>query len=106
MALNLVSPGVQIREVDLTIGAITAANDQVGAFAAPFSKGPVNEPILITNEAEASDTFGKPSETDGQNEYWLSASNYLSYGGVMRVVRATGTTLNNANSDAQSSLQF
>ena len=43
MALNLVSPGVQIREIDLTIGAITAANDQVGAFAAPFSKGPVNQ---------------------------------------------------------------
>ena len=100
MALNLVSPGVQIREVDLTVGAITAANDQVGAFAAPFSKGPVNEPILITTEAELLDTFGKPSETDGQNEYWLSASNYLSYGGVMRVVRVNGSTLNNANSDA------
>lgn len=106
MALNLVSPGVQIREIDLTIGAITAANDQVGAFAAPFSKGPVNQPVLITNEAELLDTFGKPSETDGQNEYWLSASNYLSYGGVMRVVRVSGTTLNNANSDAQSSLQI
>ena len=100
MALNLVSPGVQIREVDLTVGAITAANDQVGAFAAPFSKGPVNEPVLITTEAELLDTFGKPSETDGQNEYWLSASNYLSYGGVMRVVRVNGTSLNNANSDS------
>lgn len=106
MALNLVSPGVQIREVDLTIGAITAANDQVGAFAAPFQKGPVEQPVLITNEAELLDTFGKPSEQDGQNEYWLSASNYLSYGGVMRVVRVNGTTLNNANSDAQSSLQI
>ena len=46
------------------------------------------------------------SETDGQNEYWLSASNYLSYGGVMRAVRVSGTTLNNANSDAQTSLQI
>lgn len=106
MALNLVSPGVQIREVDLTIGAITSTNDQVGAFSAPFAKGPVNQPVLITNEAELLETFGKPTETDGQNEYWLSASNYLSYGGVLRVVRATGTTLNNANSDAQTSLQI
>jgi hypothetical protein len=105
MALNLVSPGVQIREVDLTIGAITSTNDQVGAFSAPFTKGPVNQPVLITNEAELLETFGKPSEQDGQNEYWLSASNYLSYGGVLRVVRASGTTLNNANSDAQSTLQ-
>lgn len=106
MALNLVSPGVQIREVDLTIGAITSTNDQVGAFSAPFAKGPVNQPVLITNEAELLETFGKPTETDGQNEYWLSASNYLSYGGVLRVVRATGLTLNNANSDAQTSLQI
>ena len=79
MALNLVSPGVQIREVDLTIGAITATNDQVGAFAGPFAKGPVDQPVLIASEAELLNTFGKPSETDGQNEYWLSASNYLSY---------------------------
>ena len=106
MALNLVSPGVQIREVDLTIGAITSTNDQVGAFSAPFTKGPVNQPVLVTNEAELLETFGKPTETDGQNEYWLSASNYLSYGGVLRVVRATGLTLNNANSDAQTSLQI
>ncbi len=106
MALNLVSPGVQIREVDLTIGAITATNDQVGAFAAPFAKGPVDQPVLIASEAELLNTFGKPSETDAQNEYWLSASNYLSYGGVMRVVRAGGTTLNNANSDAVASLSI
>jgi len=106
MALNLVSPGVQIREVDLTIGAITATNDQVGAFAGPFAKGPVDQPVLIASEAELLNTFGKPSETDGQNEYWLSASNYLSYGGVMRVVRAGGTTLNNANSDAVASLSI
>ena len=106
MALNLVSPGVQIREVDLTIGAITSTNDQVGSFSAPVAKGPVNQTILITNEAELLETFGKPTETDGQNEYWLSASNYLSYGGVLRVVRATGLTLNNANSDAQTSLQI
>jgi len=35
MALNLVSPGVKIREVDLTIGRIDAVTNQVGAFAGP-----------------------------------------------------------------------
>jgi len=98
MALNLVSPGVRIREVDLTVGGITAANNQVGAIAGPFQKGPVNVPILIETENDLLNTFGKPISSDAQYEYWLGASSYLSYGGILRVVRCNGTALNNANS--------
>jgi hypothetical protein len=97
MSLNLVSPGVNVREVDLTIGGIAATNDQVGAIAGPFQKGPVNVPILIENEDNLRKTFGKPLSTDSQYEYWMSASSYLSYGGILRVIRTDGTTLNNAN---------
>jgi hypothetical protein len=98
MALNLVSPGVRIREVDLTVGGITAANNQVGAIAGPFQKGPVDVPILIETENDLLNTFGKPISSDAQYEYWLGASSYLSYGGVLRVVRCDGDKLNNANS--------
>jgi hypothetical protein len=98
MALNLVSPGVKIREVDLTVGGITASDDQVGAIVGPFQKGPVNDPILIENENDLLNTFGKPISSDAQYEYWLGASSYLSYGGVLRVVRCDGTNLNNSNS--------
>ena len=97
MSLNLVSPGVNVREVDLTIGGITASNEQVGAIAGPFSKGPVNVPYLIENENELLKTFGKPISSDSQYEYWMSASSYLSYGGILRVIRTDGTTLNNSN---------
>ncbi len=97
MALNLVSPGVKIREVDLTIGRVDTANDQVGAIVGPFERGPVDSPILISTEQELLNVFGKPISSDGQYEYWLSASNYLSYGGVLRVIRSNGTALNNAN---------
>lgn len=97
MALNLVSPGVKIREVDLTVGGITAANDQVGAIAGPFQRGPVDVPILIETENDLLNTFGKPISSDSQYEYWLSASSYLSYGGVLRVVRCNGSKLNNSN---------
>jgi hypothetical protein len=97
MSLNLVSPGVKVREVDLTIGRVDATNDQVGAIVGPFQKGPVNVPILIETEQDLLNTFGKPLSTDGQYEYWLGASSYLSYGGILRVVRADATTLNNAN---------
>jgi len=101
MAVNLVSPGVKTREVDLTIGAVTAANDQVGAFAGPFQKGPIDYPILVETEQDLLQYFGKPISTDAQSEYWLSASSYLSYGGILRVVRTDSSNtgaLNNANS--------
>ena len=103
MALNLVSPGVRVREVDLTVGGITAANNQVGAIAGPFQKGPVDVPILIETENDLLNTFGKPISSDAQYEYWLGASSYLSYGGVLRVVRCNGTNLNNSNAGVSAS---
>ena len=106
MALNLVSPGVQTREIDLTIGSIDTTSEQVGAFVGPFTKGPLNEPILIENEQDLISNFGEPSETDGQNEYWLSASSYLSYGGVLRVVRADSDSLVTANTDSITDLKI
>ena len=95
--LGLVSPGIKVREVDLTRGGITGVSDQTGAIAGPFTKGPINEPVLIEDEKDLVDTFGEPQETSAQYEYWMSASSYLSYGGVLRVVRTDGTSLNNAN---------
>ena len=91
MAVNLVSPGVKIREVDLTKGSISQSNDQIGAFAGPFSKGPVELPVLIQNEQQLLDVFGKPKTENNQNAYWLHASNYLSYGGTLQVVRVNST---------------
>ena len=95
--LGLVSPGVKVKEVDLTRGGITGVSDQTGAIAGPFVKGPVEDPQLIESEKDLVETFGEPQETSSQYEYWLSAASYLSYGGVLRVVRADGDALNNAN---------
>jgi len=95
--LGLVSPGIKVKEVDLTRGGITGVSDQTGAIAGPFVKGPVEDPILIESEKDLVESFGEPQETSSQYEYWLSAASYLSYGGVLRVVRTDGTSLNNAN---------
>ena len=97
MALNLVSPGVKVKEIDLTVGRIDGVNDQVGAIAGPFEKGPVNEPVLIETEADLLSTFGSPKSTDAQYEYWMTASSFLSYGGILRVLRTNNTNLSNAN---------
>ena len=97
MATPQLSPGVLSREVDLTIGRADNVLDNIGAIAGPFSIGPVDEPINITTEQELLDVFGKPNSLDGQYEYWMSASSFLSYGGVMKVVRTDGDDLVNAN---------
>jgi len=97
MATPQLSPGVLVREVDLTIGRADNVLDNIGAIAGPFPIGPVDYPIDITTEQELINTFGKPLSTDSQYEYWMSASSYLSYGGILKVVRTGGTTLNNAN---------
>jgi len=99
MSLNLVSPGVKVREVDLTIGNITGANEQVGAIAGPFAQGPVGVPQLIESEQDLLKTFGQPginTTSTMASDYWLSASSYLSYGGVLRVVRADDPNMKNA----------
>jgi hypothetical protein len=98
MATPQLSPGVLVREVDLTVGRADNVLDNIGAIAGPFSIGPVDFPIDIQNEQQLIETFGKPLSTDAQYEYWMSASSYLSYGGVLKVVRTSGTSLNNANS--------
>jgi hypothetical protein len=97
MATPQLSPGILIREVDLTVGRADNVLDNIGAIAGPFAMGPVNEPIDIATEAQLINTFGKPLSTDGQYEYWMTASSFLSYGGVLKVVRSDGTSLNNAN---------
>jgi hypothetical protein len=97
MSLNLVSPGVKVREVDLTVGRIDAVNDQVAAIAGPFLRGPIGQPVLVETEQDLLNTFGKPSNTDGQYEYWLTASSYLSYGGTLRVIRSDDDELINAH---------
>jgi hypothetical protein len=97
MATPQLSPGVLTREVDLTVGRADNILDNIGAIAGPFAIGPVEEAIDITTEQQLINTFGKPLSTDSQYEYWMSAASFLSYGGVLKVARVDGTTLNNAN---------
>ena len=103
MPLNLSSPGIVVREVDLTIGRVDPVSGSIGALVAPFAKGPVNLPQLIENEDDLYQTFGQPYSTDKHYEHWLVASSYLAYGGTMQVVRADDQTLANAKAGVLSS---
>jgi hypothetical protein len=97
MATPQLSPGIITREVDLTVGRAENVLDNIGAIAGPFSIGPVEDPINIATERDLLSVFGKPSPESNQYEYWMSASSYLSYGGVLKVVRADDASLNNSN---------
>ena len=97
MATPQLSPGVLVREVDLTVGRAENVLDNIGAIAGPFPIGPVDEPYLIRTQQELINTFGKPLSTDRQYEYWMTASSFLTYGGILKVVRTSNSNLNNAN---------
>ncbi|NBW58630.1 phage tail protein, partial [bacterium] len=96
MPLNLASPGIVVREVDLTVGRVDPTSDKIGAIVAPFEKGPVELPTLVQSEKDLLDIFGKSYSTDKQYEYWLTASSFLAYGGALRVIRADDSEFVNA----------
>jgi len=106
MPLNLASPGIVVREVDLTVGRVDTASDKVGALVGPFAKGAVDLPILVETEQDLLDNFGEPSSTDKHYEYWMTASSYLAYGGPLRIVRADDDDLKNAFSGTAGSIKI
>jgi hypothetical protein len=83
------SAGVSVSEVDLTT-VIPSTSTSTGAFAGPFSWGPVNEVITISDETRLADRFSTP--TSSNYEYWFSAANFLAYSNSLRIVRAANTT--------------
>ena len=93
MAANQSSPGVVIQERDLTT-ITTQSTANVGVIAAPFRQGPVEEIVNISSERELVERFGKPD--DYNYEYWYTAAQYLSYGGILKAVRVASSTLKNA----------
>ena len=97
MAASQLSPGVVIQERDFTtVSSVALAN--IGALAAPFERGPVEQVVDINNERTLISTYGKPNDTN--YEFWFTAAQFLSYGGTLKTIRADGTNLKNAVSNS------
>jgi hypothetical protein len=90
-----VSPGVVIRERDLSTGVITGVSTLRAGIASTFTKGPVGKIVNIGTERELISTFGAPDESNSAD--WLVASEYLRYGGQLAVIRAATGVLNAAS---------
>ena len=89
----LVSPGVNVREVDLT-NVVPAVATSIGAIAGAFQKGPVSSIVTITSEEELVQIFGRPQSTGNQFETFFTAANFLQYADNLKVVRAESGVLN------------
>jgi len=87
-----VSPGVVIRERDLSNAVVVGDVAITAAFASTFVKGPVGTITNINSERELIEQFGGPSDDNASD--WLVASEFLQYGGRLAVVRATTAVLN------------
>ena len=87
-----VSPGVVIRERDLSNAVVVGSSALRGAIASSFRKGPVGKIVQVGSERELIDIFGAPSEANAGD--WLVASEFLRYGGTLAVVRAATGVLN------------
>ncbi len=56
----LVSPGVQVKEIDLT-NVVPSISSTIGAMAGAFDTGPVDEVVTVSSETELVEKFGKPT---------------------------------------------
>ena len=86
-----VSPGVQVKEIDLT-NVVPAVSTSIGGFAGAFNWGPVEEIVTVGSEKELAARFGTPDNNTAR--YFLTAASFLKYGNALKVVRAATTNLN------------
>ena len=92
-----VSPGIVLKERDLSNAVIVGASQITAAHASTFQKGPIGTVVDIASQKELISVFGAP--TEGNAEDWFVASEFLNYGGRLAVTRAS-TGVTNANGTA------
>ena len=86
-----VSPGVQVKEIDLT-NVVPAVSTSIGGIVGAFNWGPVEEIRMISSEKELASIFGTPD--DNTFKYFMTAASFLKYGNSLKVVRAASGHLN------------
>ena len=89
-----VSPGVQVKEIDLT-SLIPSVSTTRAGFAGRFNAGPVGSRVLITSVNQLRNVFGDP--TDDNAVDWFSAANFLAYTNNLQIVRVIGSGSANAS---------
>ena len=99
--VELVSPGVQVKEKDLTLSVRNEATS-IGATGIFATDGPAHQVITVQDENQLADIFGKPSGTNF--EYWFTAANFLAYSNTLKVVRFITTGMLNSTGSGAGAL--
>jgi len=89
----LVSPGVEVNEIDLT-NVIPAVSTSIGGYAGHFNWGPSGELINIASEKDLQANFGTPDAAHSTS--FLVAASFLKYGNFLKVSRAVPAGARNA----------
>ena len=98
----LVSPGVQVKEIDLT-NIIPAVATSIGGFAGIFEWGPALEVTTVSSEKDLLAKFGYPkvstNAASSTRDDWYAAANFLGYANQLQVVRAISDGARNSASE-------
>ena len=96
----LVSPGVQVKETDLT-NIIPAVATSTGGFVGRFKWGPADEVTTVSGEQNLIDQFGYPkTSTVGASNTrtdWYTAANFLAYSNNLQLVRVVQQNARNSS---------
>ena len=95
---SLLSPGVISREIDLTTATPAVATTE-GGIALDAQWGPAEKLVLVTDEVDLVDVFGKPNDANAAR--WFTAKNFLSYSGALYVSRALSSTAKNSTAGTE-----
>lgn len=82
------SPGVKVKEIDLTT-IVPAVATSEAAIGGVFRWGPLEQPILVSNENQLVERFGRPTNLNA--ETFFSAASFLAYSNALYVSRAGKT---------------
>lgn len=86
-----VSPGVEVKEIDLT-NVIPAVSTSIGGFSGYFKWGPIDEISLLGSEKALLQKFGTPDSSVLYADPFFQAASFLEYGEALKVVRAGNST--------------
>lgn len=89
----LISPGVQVNEIDLT-NVIPALAASTGGYAGHFTWGPVGQLVTVSSEKDLINNFGSPDASTAKS--FLTAASFLKYGNNLKVSRALSTDARNS----------
>jgi phage tail sheath protein FI len=105
------SPGIKIKEIDLTT-VVRAASSTIGAYVGRFNWGPLGTVELVSTETELGSLFGEPKavfsatalDANSIATSFLTASSYLAYSNSLRVSRVANINDSNPSNNAKNAV--